>query len=133
MAQQQANYQPFNPKDFQDPTLFKFNTVFGQLWQKVNDLYGSKQGADLKSTVQAPAFFATKQDQIPTDDTTLITLGTAKKLFGPDAMRTALTTGAHPTGPVQPLPPLGGDTFTVDLTTYTGTLTFAGGRLIKHT
>lgn len=133
MDQKQSGFQQFRPEDFRDdPTCFKINNQFGQLWDKVNSLYGSAQGAELRSEIKAPAFKATKQDQIPTDDTTLITLGTANKLFGPEVMREALATGNYVGRQVQPLL-LGGDTFTFQVSMYAGFLTFAGGRLIKHT
>ena len=103
-----TNPNPQNPvpvitqQDLKDTTLFRLNSIISFLWTKVGQVFGG-QSVDLKATINADVK-SPGQTDIPTDNNSLITLGTALKLFDPKVMRTALVSGAWPLGQRQPLP-----------------------------
>ncbi len=99
----------FTPDDFKDPALFRFIEETSFYFGKISDLYQPGRETALGANLSTPVFKATGQDNIPTDDNVLITLGTAKKLFSPTNTRVASLQGSFQTGPttveyVQPLP-----------------------------
>lgn len=96
-------------QDLKDPNLIQLNQVFNLLWAKIVYLAGGSGSVNIPNDFTAQTVSIPTQTQVPTDNTQVITLGSALALFSPSNTRTALTSGAFQTNPTtiapaQPLP-----------------------------
>lgn len=101
--------------DLKDPTLYRLNNLFTFLYSKLGDMYQPGKRVDLRSNLTVSGASATGQSQIPSDDTTLITLATAKSLLSGKASGTQ-SSGFPASGPYTPTIASGAVTATADTT-----------------
>jgi hypothetical protein len=85
--------------DLQDPTLFRLNSVLRFLAQQVTAVQTGSGPYRFVDRITAPAMFL-DTDAIPTDPLAVLTKGAADKLYSPEALGAALSTGRFEGQPI---------------------------------
>ncbi len=134
-------------EDLKDPNLLQLNSILNTIWTKILYLAGGAGAINIPNDLTTQSVSIPSQSQAPTDNSQVITLGTALSLFAPGNSRTALLSGAFQktstdVQSVQPLP-LGGSGgsgmsatinfpggFTIGATTYFN-MNFQNGSLVS--
>ena len=91
-------------EDLQDKNLDRLNRILATMQQQIAALTGNTGPVALQNTFTAQNITLNQPD-IPTDPNTVITKGTADKLYSVDAIRQALVSSQTPVSvtPVQPI------------------------------
>ena len=96
--------------DLKDSNLGQLNGILTNIWKHVIRLSGGSGIVTIPNTISANDIQIPSQTQPPSDNSSVITLGTALQLFAPGNARAAQLQGAFQTGATtvtqaQPLPP----------------------------
>jgi hypothetical protein len=104
----QTSVAIFKQDDLKDPTLFKLNQAFSQLFAKVGGIFGASGNVNLRSNITTNTITLNTGSTIPTDPSAVLTKGAADQLYGPAALRTSLIQGAYQGNISEPIAQFGG-------------------------